>query len=314
METFFMYLLFAVGIVLVVKGGDVFVDSAVWIADALGVPKFIVGATIVSLATTLPELLVSALAAAEGKVDMAAGNAIGSVTANVGLIMAISILFMPMVIARKKMMTKSVLLLVAVGGLGLLTMGGPLTIFKSLLLFLIFGVFIYENIKSAKSEVSAQDKIDITTKEKIKNITLLVVGTAAIVLGSQLMVDKGSAIAVSLGVPENIIALTAIAIGTSLPELVTTLSAIAKKEPSLSIGNIIGANIIDVTMILPICAFVFGGALPVSAQTYQLDIPVCFAVCAVALIPTLIAKKFRRWQGVTLLAIYGSYLAYMFIR
>ena len=125
------------------------------------------------------------------------------------------------------------------------------------------------------------------------------------------MVDNGSAIAASLGVPENIIALTAIAIGTSLPELVTTISAIVKKEPSLSIGNIIGANIIDMTMILPVCAFVSGGTLPVAAQTYQLDVPVCFAVCAVALIPALISKRFRRWQGAVLLAIYGGYLFYM---
>ena len=143
MENIWMYVLFALGIVFVVKGGDIFVDAAVWIADALGVPKFIVGATIVSLATTLPELLVSAFAAAEGKVDMAAGNAIGSVTANVGLIMAISILFMPMAIERKKFNVKTVLLLLAVASIGFLTSNGSLSLWESFLLFVIFGVFIY---------------------------------------------------------------------------------------------------------------------------------------------------------------------------
>ena len=311
MENIWMYVLFALGIVFVVKGGDIFVDAAVWIADALGVPKFIVGATIVSLATTLPELLVSAFAAAEGKVDMAAGNAIGSVTANVGLIMAISILFMPMAIERKKFNVKTVLLLLAVASIGFLTSNGSLSLWESFLLFVIFGVFIYENIKSAKGEGESAEKAEVTTREKIKNVLFLILGTAGIVAGSQLMVDNGSAIAASLGVPENIIALTAIAIGTSLPELVTTISAIVKKEPSLSIGNIIGAYIIDMAMFLPVCAFVSGGTLPVAAQTYQLDVPVCFAVCAVALIPALISKRFRRWQGAVLLAIYGGYLVYM---
>ena len=311
MENIWMYVLFALGIVFVVKGGDIFVDAAVWIADALGVPKFIVGATIVSLATTLPELLVSAFAAAEGKVDMAAGNAIGSVTANVGLIMAISILFMPMAIERKKFNVKTVLLLLAVASIGFLTSNGSLSLWESFLLVVIFGVFIYENIKSAKGEGDSAENAEVTTREKIKNVLFLLLGTAGIVAGSQLMVDNGSAIAASLGVPENIIALTAIAIGTSLPELVTTISAIVKKEPSLSIGNIIGANIIDMAMILPVCAFVSGGTLPVAAQTYQLDVPVCFAVCAVALIPALISKRFHRWQGAVLLAIYGGYLVYM---
>ena len=198
MENIWMYVLFALGIVFVVKGGDIFVDAAVWIADALGVPKFIVGATIVSLATTLPELLVSAFAAAEGKVDMAAGNAIGSVTANVGLIMAISILFMPMAIERKKFNVKTVLLLLAVASIGFLTSNGSLSLWESFLLFVIFGVFIYENIKSAKGEGESAEKAEVTTREKIKNVLFLILGTAGIVAGSQLMVDNGSAIAASL--------------------------------------------------------------------------------------------------------------------
>ena len=111
MHIFLVILLFAVGIILIVKGGDYFVDAASWMAEVSGIPKLIVGATVVSFATTLPELLVSAFAAAQGKVDMSIGNAVGSVTANLGLIMAIALICMPTVIKRRDYMLKSCLML-----------------------------------------------------------------------------------------------------------------------------------------------------------------------------------------------------------
>ena len=111
MEIVMIVLLFLLGIFFIVKGGDLFVDAASWIAEISGIPKLIVGATIVSLATTLPEMLVSVIAAINGKVDMATGNAIGSVTANIGLIMAIAIFFMPAVIKRKEYLLKAILMI-----------------------------------------------------------------------------------------------------------------------------------------------------------------------------------------------------------
>ena len=150
------YLLFAVGVVLIIKGGDWFVDGAAWIADVSGIPKFIVGATIVSFATTMPELIVSCLATAQGSYEMAAGNAIGSVTANTALIMAISLLFMPSVIVRKKYMTKSILMLLAIALLGVFCMQGSLNIWQTIPVLAVFVVFIIENIRSAKEEVEDQ--------------------------------------------------------------------------------------------------------------------------------------------------------------
>ena len=134
--------LFIIGIILIVKGGDFFVDAASWMAEVSGIPKFVVGATVVSLATTLPELLVSSMAAAEGKVDMAIGNAIGSVTANTGMIMAIGVFFMLPVMKRKQLLPKGILLLMTVGALWFLSMGGSLTIRESIVLLVIFIVFI----------------------------------------------------------------------------------------------------------------------------------------------------------------------------
>ena len=99
-----------------------------------------------------------------------------------------------------------------------------------------------------------------------------------------------------------------VAIGTSLPELVTTLTAIAKKEASMSVGNIIGANVIDLTMILPVCSAVSGGTLTIGSQTTALDLPVCLALCCVAVVPPLLKGKFYRWQGVLMLAVYAAYV------
>lgn len=310
MDIFLMYLLFAVGVVLIIKGGDWFVDGAAWIADASGIPKFIVGATIVSFATTMPELIVSCLATANGSYEMAAGNAIGSVTANTALIMAISLIFIPSFIDRKKYMVKSVLMLLAIVLLGVSCLGGSLSIWATIPVLAVFVVFIIENIKSAKEEVDPSEERPTFTKGVVaKNIIMLIVGAAAIVLGSQLLVNYGEKIALSWGVSEAIISLTLVAIGTSLPELVTTVSAIIKKQPSLSVGNIVGANIIDMTMILPICSLISGGSLIVEKGTYMLDIPAAFICGAIALIPALIRKKFSRVQGAILLVCYAAYLA-----
>lgn len=136
----------------------------------------------------------------------------------------------------------------------------------------------------------------------------IVGGAACTVIGSQLFVDKGSAIASSCGVSEAIIGVTIVAVGTSLPELVTAITSIIKKQSSMSVGNVIGANVIDTTLILSVCSFVYGGNLPVSAQNIYLDFPVAILVTLIAAVPTIVCKKFNRRQGAVMLAIYAAYL------
>lgn len=121
--------------------------------------------------------------------------------------------------------------------------------------------------------------------------------------------DNGSELAILLGVPESVVALTLVAIGTSLPELVTAITAIVKRQGLLSVGNIIGANIIDLTLILPVCALVSGGTLTISPQTWQLDLPVCLGVILLAMILPMVKKTFYRWQGALLVMGYLAYLA-----
>ncbi|MBQ7044289.1 MAG: calcium/sodium antiporter [Clostridia bacterium] len=326
MESVIMYALFAVGILFIVKGGDWFVDGAAWVAEVTGIPKFIVGATIVSVATTLPEIFVSSIAAVEGhgilmsgvgdfifqaeeKVGLAIGNGIGSVICNTAMIMALSLVFMPPEIERRKFSPKALHLGLALVLLMIVTRTGSLSTRASIVLLVIFVSFIIENVKSSRSDSLDYDEPPQVDKKAItRNVLEIIVGAAGIVIGSRLLVDYGSDIARSWGVSESIIGVTMVAIGTSLPELVTAVSAIIKKEPSMSVGNVIGANVIDIVLILPICSLIYGGNLPISQQNIYLDFPVSIIVSAIAFIPTIIAKKFSRWQGIVLLLIYAVYL------
>ena len=310
-------LLFAAGLVCIIKGGDLFVDAAGWISEASGIPKFIIGATIVSFATTLPEMLVSVFAALEGNADIAVGNAVGSVTANTGLIMCLSLVCMTCLMERRQFGVKACLLLAAILSLFGFTRDGRLSVAEGLLVLVIFAGFLAESLISARREQGTELKEDeerpaVSGKTVAGNIVKFVLGAAGIVLGAQLLIDNGSAIASLLGVPAAIIAATMIAIGTSLPELVTTLTAIRKKESSLSVGNIIGANIMDLTLILPRCSLSLGRPLPVQRQGMLLDLPACLIICAAVLVPALWKGKFQRWMGFLAGGLYIVYLTVMF--
>ncbi|MBP5404426.1 MAG: calcium/sodium antiporter [Clostridia bacterium] len=343
MEIFIAIVLLLVGIALIVKGGDFFVDAASWIAEVSGIPPLLVGATIVSVATTLPELIVSIIATVSGSVEIAVGNAVGSVVANLGLIMAISLICMPGKINRKEYWFKSAVLVVAVLNLFLACFGGAvnesglhtLSVGLGLVVFELFIVFVAENVITALRAIKhpitaestgatvemtanvASEKAEAEEEEKpvakdkktvIINILKFLGGAAGIVGGAELLVRYGQQLALLAGVSEGIIAVTLVAIGTSLPELVTTISAIIKKKASISVGNIIGANILDITMILPICAMVSGGALVVPREALLLDLPFCLGLSLIAIVPMLITKKFHRWQGIALIAVYAAYL------
>lgn len=314
---FMVLLLFAAGLLCIIKGGDLFVDAASWIAEASGIPKFIIGATVVSFATTMPEMLVSVFAALQGNADIAVGNAVGSVTANVGLIMCVALICMECAMTRKQFGVKACLLLAAILALFGFTRDGQLSVLESVLILVIFVGFLVESLIAAQqeqgSELPAQEeRPKIDKKTVLLNIGKFLLGAAGIVLGAQLLIDNGSALARMLGVPDAVIAATMIAIGTSLPELVTTLTAIKKKQASLSVGNIIGANIMDLTLIMPLCAVIQGKPMTVERQGMLLDIPACLIICAAALIPALVQGKFKRWIGYLIGGLYIAYLIIMF--
>lgn len=314
MEIWITVLLFLLGLLLIIKGGDWFLDGAVWIAEATGVPRFIIGATIVSLATTLPELTVSLTGTLQGEVDLAVGNAVGSVTANLGLILGISLVCIPSAVKRAQFQLKALLMVLGAGLLLVLSRGGVLRTLPGTLLFVIFAMYLWSNLKDARTGMAKDREArpkrrTVSRRQMMEKLFLFVLGITAIVIGSQLLINYGSELALLMGVPASIIGVTMVAVGTSLPELVTTLTAIAKKEASMSVGNIIGANVIDLTMILPVCSAVSGGALTIGAQTTLLDMPACLLLCCVAVLPPLVTERFYRWQGVLMLGLYAGYMA-----
>lgn len=333
--------LLIIGLVLIIKGGDWFVDSASKIAELSGVPQFIIGATIVSIGTTLPELITSAIAASQGQADMALGNAVGSVNANIGLIMALSLLCMPHAFDKKAYLFKGITMITSIVVLTLLCIKLSLNAYLSIILLLIFVAFMTENIIVGKKEAThikvddngvlpentpevanaekAEEKFDKTaptttdakkekTKVIVKSILFFVIGAACIVGGAKLLVTYGTKLATYMHIPERIIAVTIVAIGTSLPELVTTITSIVKKKHDLSVGNIIGANVIDLCLILPVCAMISGGNLPIAKMSLFIDMPFCIAFTVLAIIPALITKKFTKAQGAAILCTYIAYL------
>ena len=306
-------IIFIIGLTLTIKGGDWFVDSASWFAEATGIPKFVVGATVVSFATTLPELLVSVRAAMNGSAQLAIGNAIGSVTANTTLIMGVSLVAMSGIVERKSFSLKGGLLLAAIVGLTLLSIGNAQPVWSAFLLWAIFFIFMISNVIEGKKGAETDDIDSYEKKEIPTKILFFLFGTAAIVFGAEFLVSSGKTLAAGIGISEAVIGFTVIALGTSLPELVTTLTAIRKKENSLSVGNIIGANIIDVTLILPLCAMINRTPLPVERIKLVFDFPVCITACAIAVIPTVVQGKFKKWQGYALLAVYALYMLFLIL-
>ncbi len=327
-------MLFVFGLVLLIKGGDWFVDSASNIARRFHVPEILIGATIVSIGTTLPEVMVSAGSALEGNGGLAYGNAIGSIICNTALIAALTIAIRSQQVDRKTFTMPVIFFFIAaiiymisayVFGKFTLTIGIIL-----LSLFVIYMVFTVVNaFKIGKREQKTDLEIDETEVETgkkgngrgeiAKDVVLLIVGAALIALGSRLLVDNGIKIAEWLKVPSSVIGLTFVAIGTSLPELVTAITALVKKHGALSLGNIIGANLFNLVLVSGVSIVISPFSVPVGNtimginSTLILDLPIMLLVMMLLTLPPIIRGKISRWQGFVLLAIYAAFFAVQFI-
>lgn len=310
----FAALFFALGLYLTMRGGDAFVESASFIAAVTGIPKIIIGATIVSIATTAPELFVSLIATLHGMKDMAAGNAIGSVICNTGLILALALLFLPGRLPVSEIRAKGGLLLVACMLLGVFCVDGGLSPVESIVLLLILAVFLRHNIRSAsQGKLPRAHRLQADASEKFRNGGKFILGAAAVILGAHLMVENGALLARLVGIPESVIGLTLVALGTSLPELVTALTAIRHREGAMSVGNIIGANLIDLALVPAVCAFASRGTLETASNVAMRDVPMALALLAIALLPAMREGRFRRLQGALLLTVYSGYVISLLI-
>ena len=320
-------LLFALGFVLLIKGGDWFVDGAVGIAHRYNIPEILIGATVVSIGTTIPEVMVSSMAAAVGQSQTAYGNAIGSIICNTSLIAAITMAFSPSSsVYTKSLKTPAAFFVVA--ALLYIVISYTTGVFSRiigiilLLMFLVYMVITVRQALSGRLKIDSDEEEDI--EEKVdenpmwKDIILLIVGAAVIAVGANLLVDNGKIIAAGLGVPESVIALTFIALGTSLPELVTAISSLIKGHASLSLGNILGANLFNLVLVSGMAITIKPFAVPADKliggmnAALVVDIPMMVSVMALMLVPAFITKKLKRWQGILLLVMYVSYIAFQF--
>lgn len=322
-------LLFALGLILLIKGGDWFVDGATGIARRSHLPDVIIGATVVSIGTTLPEVMVSTTGALQGQSAMAYGNAIGSIICNTALIAAISITFAP---APTNAKTLRMPVLFFFGCAAVYCVAayalGEFSRWVGILLLAIFLLYIVCNIyhglrhrePCAATESEALHDIITETKQRPLPLELLMLvgGAAVIAIGADLLVDNGTLIAAAMGVPETVIALTFVALGTSLPELITTITSLRKGHASLGIGNVIGANVMNLALVSGLSVTLAPFAVPTGKLIFGhsasliLDIPLMLAVMALLTVPAITTKKLHRWQGIILLTVYAAFCTVQF--
>ena len=318
-------LLFAVGLVLLIKGGDWFVDGATGIAKRFNLPDIVVGATVVSIGTTLPEVMVSTTGALQGSGAMAYGNAIGSIICNTALIAAISIVCNPGPVNTKSMKTPAIFFFLASGLYCLASY--ILGTFPRWMGFVMLGIFAVYMVMTVRNGMANPDETEEEEEEEGKQRTLfaelalLVIGAAVIAVGADLLVEHGQIIAIGLGVPETVVALLFVALGTSLPELVTTITSLRSGHASLGVGNVIGANVFNLVLVSGVAVSL--APFDVPCENFLLDtglnmslvfeIPVMLGVMSLMIFPTLASKKLARWQGILLLGIYAAFCVCQFV-
>lgn len=313
-------ILFFVGFFLITKGADIFIDCTVKIGRKTGISELILGATIVSFATTLPELTVSVFASIDNYTTMSLGNAVGSIICNTGLILGLVVIISPFKVDKNMFSSKSIILLISVLTLMVLGANGSISRGDGFILIVLLIVFMYSNIKSVsgKNRINSPnnmqsnscDNIKSSKHENLKVGVLFVLGLIMMVVGSKLLVDNGVKIANSIGVPQGIISLTVIALGTSLPELVSSLTAIKKKHHGISVGNILGANILNIVSVIGISSLI--NDLPILSQNMRIDFEFMTIILLILILPTIKSGKLYRVQGLLLLSSYIIYITTLY--
>ena len=313
-------ILFFVGFFLITKGADIFIDCTVKIGRKTGISELILGATVVSFATTLPELTVSVFASIDNYTTMSLGNAVGSIICNTGLILGLVVIISPFKVDKNMFSSKSIILLISVLTLMVLGANGSISRGDGFILIVLLIVFMYSNIKSVsgKNRINSPnnmqsnscDNIKSSKHENLKVGVLFVLGLIMMVVGSKLLVDNGVKIANSIGVPQGIISLTVIALGTSLPELVSSLTAIKKKHHGISVGNILGANILNIVSVIGISSLI--NDLPILSQNMRIDFEFMTIILLILILPTIKSGKLYRVQGLLLLSSYIIYITTLY--
>ncbi len=316
--------LILVGFVLIIKGGDIFVDGAVEIATATKIPSLLIGATIVSIGTTLPEITVSYIAAFQGDASLAVSNSVGSMLCNVALILGVALTFATAVLDKKSFISKIAFVILVTAMTMFFIFDLTLSLVELLLLLSIFFIFIgvnvVEAIKKSREATNLEEESEkVTAKDMLVSVGKLIVGGFAIFIGAQLLVNNVSTIATDyLHISTTIVGFTVVAFGTSLPELATSINAIKKKNIDISIGNVMGANVINASLIVGGSGLLASrnNAFNLVLESSQMGIIIAgvsalLISVVILVVPILVKSRTYKFQGISMIAIYAAYLAYI---
>ena len=316
MGVFINILLLVVGMILLVKGADFFVDGASKIAKSIGIPSLVIGLTLVSIGTSAPEFAVSLEASLSGSNEISFGNVIGSNTFNTLVVIGISAIITPLVVSKNVKRFDIPILLGIYSFLiifGFVTSPYIINLLESIILFsltIIYTVFLI--LREKKTQKENEDDKEVEKKKPWWfNLLLVIIGLAFIIFGGRLVVNNAVDIAKELKVSEAIIGLTIVAIGTSLPELVTSVVAARKGENDIAIGNAIGSNIFNIILILGFCSILEPATLNINAL---LDTIIAFFSGILIFLFVFKSNRINRWQGIVMVCLYILYLTFLVLR
>ncbi len=318
---FIPIVLFLLGLLCLIKGGDWFVDGSVGLAHRFRLPELLIGATVVSIGTTLPEVMVSANAAISGASSIAYGNAIGSVICNTALIAALTTAIHPSKCQRRPLVIPVLFFYAAAAIYAIAAyLTGTFSRGIGLLLLCLFLIYMVYTVRTAlTTKIPLTETSTAQAPPLFKSCILLIFGAVLIAFGANLLVENGTALAKLLGVPESVIALTFVALGTSLPELVTAVTSLIKGHSALSLGNIIGANLFNLVLVSGLAISISPFDLPSEKlllghnASLIVDVPLMIAVVSLLALPAIVRGRLSRLQGIVLLIIYAAYCMFQFV-
>ena len=313
-ENIFSVIMLIVGLFLLIKGADWFVEGASSIAKALKIPSLVIGLTLVSIGTSMPEFSVSLQSSLAGLNDMGIGNVIGSNIFNTFVVIGASAIFVPLVIS-KEMKKYDLPILMGIYLLLILfafvISSGVIEVWESIIIFSITVLYIGFLIFRSRQEIKNCKEEYVPTRKWWLNVILVIVGAAGIIFGGDFVVENASYIAGKLGMSDLLVGLTIVALGTSLPELVTSMVAAKKGENDIAIGNAIGSSVFNITLILGFCSIVMPAKVEISSLV---DCLVMLASAVMVFVFSYKSMKVKKWQGILMLVIYVLYVVYIVLR
>lgn len=307
------------GLILLVFSSDKFIEHSALVAEKLNVSPIVIGFTLVALGTSAPEMVVSAIAALDGAPEIAVGNVLGSNIANVALVFGATLLISAIPV-KEGLATKEVPILLGITILaGLLMLDNSLDVLDGIILIIAFFVALFLLLRNSKGleEELTQELPEDDGSSVTKSLTIAVIGLAALILSSKILVWGATGIAVAFGVSELLIGLTIIAIGTSLPELAASITSALKGHHDIAIGNILGSNLFNLATVLPLPAIIAPGIIDpniMSRDYWWMFCTSLFLALCILIFRKTKSTSIPKWIGILLLISYATYLISLFLQ